>query len=226
MKSPVGFGPVRFCCVLTGASWVWTSDISTSSFVQRVSVRSGADRGRRLLSLLLRGVENLLEPAPEHALSGEGHFALRLEALVRHDRLPRLVADRFAGPFDEGEDHAFAFLGLHRAIEVGDLAFRDVVAESFDDASRAVCAEHLGHLGRELAISLTLAVRDGDDEAVGVATAWRPFLDDRLEAAEDHPLAVEGHRGELLLDAWVAHHPVIGGVARLAVRIFEPGEDD
>ena len=30
---------------------------------------------------------------------------------------------------------------------------------------------------------------------------------------------------ELLLDAWVAHHPVIGRVAGLAVGIFEPGEN-
>src|SRR6185437_6629665 len=70
------------------------------------------------------------------------------------------------------------------------------------------------------------AFRHGHDEAVGITAAGGPLFDDRLEAAVDHALAVERHGGELLLDRRVVHHLLIGGVAHLPARIFEPREDD
>src|SRR6185437_4614011 len=63
-------------------------------------------------------------------------------------------------------------------------------------------------------------------KAVDVAAALAAFLYDRLEAAVDHALAVEWHRGELLLDRRIAQHLFVGCVARLPVRIFEPCEND
>src|SRR4029078_7777577 len=54
--------------------------------------RSGGDWSPMRPPLLLRAVEDLVEAAPEHALAGERHLALGLEALVGHDRLPGFVA--------------------------------------------------------------------------------------------------------------------------------------
>src|SRR4029077_19750452 len=67
---------------------------------------------------------------------------------------------------------------------------------------------------------------DGHDEAVGVAAARRAFLDDRIEPAHDHALAVEGHVLAHLLHARIVHELLVRGVAFLPRRIFEPGEDD
>src|SRR5262245_20439770 len=89
-------------------------------------------------------VENGLEPAPEHALPGKWHLALRLQALVGHDLLPGLVAGVLVRPFDEAEDDGLVVLGLHRSIEIGDLAVVDIIRDRFDDAVRTVLAEHLG----------------------------------------------------------------------------------
>jgi hypothetical protein len=78
-----------------------------------------------------------------------------------------------------------------------------------------------------IAIGVALPFGNRDDETVRIAAGSRAaFFDDRIEAAHDHPHSVErhvlahfGHRG-------VAHELLIGGVARLPVGIFEPGEDD
>src|SRR6185503_17233318 len=191
MKSPGGFGPERLCCVLAGASSVRTSDISTSFFFPVVSSFSGGDWGRCLPNFLLGGVENFIEAAPEHALAVERHFTLRPQALVGHNRLPGFVAPGLIGPLDEGEDDAFSILRLHRAVEVGDLAFGHVIAERFDHAGRAVLAESLRHLGGEIAIRLALALGNWHDESIHIAAARASFLDDRVEPAKDHALAVE-----------------------------------
>src|SRR5215217_5997048 len=111
-------------------------------------------------------VEDRLEGAPEHALPSEGHVALRLQALVRHDLFPSLIAGFLVRPFDEGENDLFAVLGLHGPVEVGDFAPRNIVGQRFDYSGRAMLAEDLRHFRSELAIGVALVLRNRDDEAV------------------------------------------------------------
>src|SRR5262249_22109963 len=150
-------------------------------------------RARLLNRLLLSRIDDLLEAAPEHARAREWHFALWPQALVGHDLLPGLVACRLVGPFDERESDRFAVLGLHGPIEIRDLAVVHVVGERFDHPRRAVLAEDLGHLGRERTIIFAPALNNRNDHSVDVSTARGAFLDDCVEAAHDHALAVKRH---------------------------------
>src|SRR5207237_5155522 len=126
MKSPRG--SAAFSCS-AGASASRTSVMVRSPCLELGRYGSGRDRRPGLLDLLLPGrVEDLLEAAPEHPLAVEQAAAM-LHAVVLHDLLPSLVACRLVGPFNEREGHGFAILGLHRAVEVGDLAMIHVVAD-------------------------------------------------------------------------------------------------
>jgi hypothetical protein len=79
----------------------------------------------------------------------------------------------------------------------------------------------------ERAIGVAIGRRNRDQKAVGIPhRAAQPFLDDRGEARDDHPLAVEGHRRTHRLHTRIAHHLFGRGVARRAIGIFEPGKDD
>src|SRR3954469_17913838 len=192
MKSPVGLGPSAL--LVAGASVSRTSLMVRSPFPELQSAASGCDGRTRLRDGLLGGgIEDLFEAAPEHALAIERHLALGPQAFVGHDLAPRLVAGLLVGPFNEAEDDRLAVLGFHRAIEVGDLTVIDTVGDRFAYSGCAMLPEHLGHLGCELAISLAVCLRHRNDEAVGVRAAGRTFLDDRIEPAHDHALAVEGH---------------------------------
>src|SRR5689334_3626234 len=72
---------------------------------------SSVDRRRlRLRLLLLSGVDDLVEAAPEQSLPNEGKLARRPQALVAHDLAPRLIAGRLVRPFDEGEGDGLAVL--------------------------------------------------------------------------------------------------------------------
>jgi hypothetical protein len=55
-------------------------------------------------------------------------------------------------------------------------------------------------------------------------------LDDRSEAAIDHPLALEGHRILLRVEAVVGPHQIThsghGGVTRRLIGPLDPGEND
>ena len=86
--------------------------------------------------------------------------------------------------------------GLHRALVIGDLAFGHVVAPRLDHADRAIVLELAGRLLGHRAIVLLLPFGDGKEIAVDIAgRAVLPLVDDRFEAAIDHPLAVERHVG-------------------------------
>src|SRR3546814_15211606 len=77
------------------------------------------------------------------------------------------------------------------------------------------------------AIGVLVAVGHREQEAVGIAhRSAEPFLDERFEAGNDHPLPVEGHGLAHLGHPGIAHHLLVRGVARGAVAIFEPAEDD
>src|SRR5688572_11400637 len=173
-------------------------------------------------------VENWPEAAPEHALPVEWHLvAIRLDALVHHDLRPGSVVGRLVGPFDEREHHVLAVLGLHGAPEVRDLTVGHVVAPGFDDAGRAIFLEHLCGLGSHLPIGLLVALGHRHHETVGVTRgAPTAFVDDRIEAAKDHALAVERHVREHLLHARVFHHLLVGGLVSRLVGVLDPGEDD
>ena len=98
MKSPARAGapsPVRRGRVSHVATSVMVR-LSSSGLSVCQAVRRAA------ASLLASAVSTiLLEAAPEHALAVERHLALRLQALVRHDLRPGLVARRLVRPFDE-----------------------------------------------------------------------------------------------------------------------------
>ena len=96
-----------------------------------------------------------------------------------------------------------------------------------DDADGAVLQKDRRMLGRERMELLLVRHRHGHQGAVDISRlAARRLVDQRREAAEDHPLAVEGHRGAHLLHAGIAHDLLIGRIAGRPVGIFEPGEDD
>ena len=78
------------------------------------------------------------------------------------------------GPFDEGEDDLLVVLGLHRAIEVGDLALAARRRDSASTTRVAPCwRKTLAIFGGELAIGVGLAFGHRHDEAVGIAAAFR-----------------------------------------------------
>src|SRR4029078_13197922 len=63
-------------------------------------------------------------------------------------------------------------------------------------------------------------------EPFSIGAAGRAFLDDRVEAAHDHALAVERHALTHFGHARVAHELLVRGVAGLPIWIFEEREDD
>src|SRR6478672_1675132 len=88
-----------------------TSDM-VCSFLARISGGDG-----------LADLDERREAAPEHALAVERHrLGPGLHFGIGHDFLPARIAGLLVGPGDEGEDDIFAFLGLHRHKEIGDLA--------------------------------------------------------------------------------------------------------
>ena len=68
---------------------------------------------------------------------------MRGSAIILPHAVSRTVLGR---PFDPAVDHRLAVLGLHRALEVGDLAVGDVVTPAVEHAGGAVLAEQLRHL--------------------------------------------------------------------------------
>src|SRR4051794_8879099 len=121
-----------------------------------------------LSSNLVAAVENDLEAAEDHPFKIHRHVRARLHPRIGHHLCAAFVTRLFRGPDQPGEDEAFALLCIDRAVEIGDLAVRHVVAPAFDHALRAMLEEELPHLGGHLAISLLLARRDRDHEAVNI----------------------------------------------------------
>ncbi len=126
---------------------------------------------RRRRSRALGGVDDRPEAAPEHALAVERHVAFRLHvssAIIFSQPSSRVCLVR---PFDQGEDDLLALLGLHRPLEVGDLAFGHVVAPGLDHADRAMFLEDLRRLRGHVVIGFLLALGHRQDEAVDIAAA-------------------------------------------------------
>src|SRR5688572_2120120 len=156
-------------------------------------------------------VEDRHEAAVNHALAVERHVGLvRPHPLVLHDLGPCCVARFLRWPLDPGIDDILIASRLHRAPEVRDLAFGDVIAPGLDDAGRPIFLEYRRSLGGHLAIALPVGGRHGDEIAVSVAHGSRCTLFyQRSEAAEDHALAVEWHiRAHLLHARIILHFPV------------------
>ena len=76
-----------------------------------------------------------------------------------------------AGEFEPGEDDDLVRLGLHGALEVGDLAVRHVVAPGFDHAGRAEFLEQRRRVGSVLAIGLLVGRGYGGNESAHVGHA-------------------------------------------------------
>jgi len=55
--------------------------------------------------------------------------------------------------------------------------------------------------------------------------ALKRSFHDRFKATEDHAFGVERRLAAHFRHLRIAHHPFVGGIAGLPVRIFEPGED-
>ena len=170
------------------------------------------------------------EAAVDHARAIErGVLGTGLHALVGHHLFPALGTRFLARPFDPAVNDALAVLLVRGAGIVGDLAVGDIVRPRFDDARRAIIDEDARHLLRQLAIGFLVGVGHGHDIAVGItglAVASLGVIDDRVESADDHPLAVERHLAAHLRHARVAHHLLVRGIARRLVGIFEPAEND
>src|SRR3546814_1421726 len=105
------------------------------------------------------------------------------------------------------EDHGFARFGLGGAKEVRLLALGHVVLPCFDYTSGAVILHDLPHAHGSLPVGFLVAFGDREDEPLNVRIGRGcAFLDDRIEAAIDHPRAVKRHRVFLRIEALVALH--------------------
>ena len=208
------------------SSWLTATHASRSP-----QAADDTDRFRRYELMAVphcSGVDDRREAAIDHALAVERHVGVvRLHPPVLHDLRPGRVARLLRGPFDPGVDDLLVARGLHRALEVGDLAVGHVVAPRFDHARGAVFLEHRRGLGGHGAVGILVGGRNRHQEAIGIAhLAAGALFDDGRETTEDHALAVERHVHAHLLHARIAHHLLVGRVARRLVGIFEPGEHD
>src|SRR3546814_6173776 len=98
--------------------------------------------------------------------------------------------------FRSAIDDVLAILSVRGAGIVGDLAVGHIVAPRFDDARRAIVAEHFGRLLRQRAIGFLIAFGDGHDIAIDIARlAVGAAVVERRETAHDDPRAGEGHVG-------------------------------
>src|SRR5690606_35756210 len=99
-----------------------------------------------------------------------------------------------------------------------------VDAPGFEIAHCAVFEEHLGSLRGHFAVFLTLGVRDRENDAIDVAAPWLAGVDDRLEPAIDHALAVERHVVAELVHPRVFHHLFVAGLRGGLVGPGDPRE--
>src|SRR5690606_39168983 len=86
------------------------------------------------------------------------------------------VAGRLVRPFDPGKYHGLAFLRLHRAAEVGDLAVRDVVSPAFDDTDGAELDEHRVELARVFDELLAIGVGHCEHAPIDIGHGGSPAL--------------------------------------------------
>ena len=84
--------------------------------------------------------------------------------------------------------------------------------------------EHLRRLLRHLAVGRAAGLRYRHHVAVEIGAATAANVDEWIEAAEDHALAVERHLRHLL-HARIGHHLFVRGVARRLVGVLHPAED-
>jgi hypothetical protein len=81
--------------------------------------------------------------------------------------------------FEPGEHDHFIRLGLHRALEVGELAVGHVVAPGLDHAGCAELLEHRRGVGGVLAKGFLVRGRNRDDKSFDIAHGFSPrWVDD------------------------------------------------
>src|SRR4249919_4134125 len=83
-------------------------------------------------------------------------------------------AARLVGIFEPGEHDDLIRLGLHRALEIGELAVGHAVAPGLDHAGCAELLEHRRGVGGVLAKGFLVRGRNRDDKSFDIAHGFSP----------------------------------------------------
>src|SRR5712692_8727262 len=170
-RTPAGFVVRRWsgCCLYPGPLLA----LMEFSFQYRDSYWSCVPRGPYAPSFAARsGVDQDLEPAPEHALAVERH-RLRVhhlcQALVLHDLGGDPVAIRARLVNDVGEHHRLAGFQLDALRERRALARLDVIGHALDIFQRAVVPPDLARRPRHAPVGRQFPLRDGYHDSIYVS---------------------------------------------------------